>query len=149
MSVSITLCSSAAFYEKANKVKEELEAIGFTVLIPDMALEMKKNNDYVVEHYKTWYEDDGDYHKKQALMRGHFDKVAKGDVTLVLNYEKKGQENYVGGNVLMEMALAFYMKKPIYILNDFPEYSPLLEEIKGVGSIPLNGDLSKLKELLK
>lgn len=149
MAVTITLCSSAAFYEKANQVKDELEAMGFTVLIPDMALEMKKNNDYVVEHYKTWYEDDGDYHKKQALMQGHFDKVIAGDVTLVLNYEKKGQANYVGGNVLMELALAFHFKKPIYLLNEFPEYSPLIEEIKGVGSVPLHGDVAKLKELLK
>lgn len=148
MRKSITICSSAAFYEKANQVKAELEAMGFTVLIPDMALEMKTKNDYVVEHYKTWYEDDGDYHKKQALMRGHFDKVAEGDITLVLNYTKNGQENYVGGNVLMEIALAFYANKPIYLLNEFPEYSPLIEEIKGVGSIPLHGDINTLKELL-
>lgn len=122
--------------------------MGFTVYIPDMAVAMKEKNDYDVSHYKTWYEDDGDYHKKQALMRGHFDKVVDGDVTLVLNYEKNGQANYIGGNVLMEMALAFFYKKPIYILNDFPDNSPLLEEIKGVGSIQLHGNLASLKDLL-
>lgn len=145
----ITLCSSNAFYEQANKVKDELEAMGFEVLIPKMALEMKAKNDYSVEHYATWRENDDDYHIKQDLMRAHFNKVSEGDVTLVLNYTKKGQDNYIGGNVLMEMALAFYLKKPIYLLNDFPDYSPLLEEIKGVGSIPLHGDLNGLKGLIK
>lgn len=146
---TITLCSSAAFYEKANQVKADLEAMGFTVLIPDMALAMKESNDYDVSHYKTWYEDDGDYAKKQALMHGHFEKVIKGDITLVLNYDKNGKQNYIGGNVLMEMGLAFHFDKPVYILNDFPEDSPFLEEIKGIGSVSLHGKLESLPQVLK
>jgi TP901 family phage tail tape measure protein len=35
------------------------------------------------------------------------------------------------------------------LLNDFPETSPLIEEIKGVGSTPLRGNLQQLRSHLK
>jgi hypothetical protein len=63
---------------------------------------------------------------------------------LILNYEKHGQANYIGGNVLMEMALAFYQKKPIFILNEAPEDSTFLEEILGVLPVFLHGKLENL-----
>lgn len=77
-------------------------------------------------------------------MREHFKEVQNGDIILVINNEKHGQANYIGGNVLMEMALAFHLGKPIYIFNDIPETSPFLEEIIALGAIPLQGDLSPL-----
>jgi hypothetical protein len=140
----ITICSSAAFYEHVIRIKQQLEAMGFEVLVPKSALKMAASGDYDVTHHKTWYDNPDDYHKKASLVGAHFDEVAKGDITLVVNDEKHGVPNYIGGNVLMEMALAFYLKKPIYLLHDMPAESPLLEEIIGVGSIPLKGDLSKL-----
>ena len=140
----ITVCSSANFYRQAVDVQSTLEKSGFKVIIPDVAERMKKSDDYDVSHYKTWFGDANDYHKKTALMRGHFDEVERGDVTLVLNYEKHGKANYIGGNVLMEMALAFYLNKPIFILNEIPEDSSFLEELIGLNPIILHGDLENL-----
>lgn len=77
-------------------------------------------------------------------MRGHFAEVEKGDAILVLNYEKHGISNYIGGNVLMEMAVAFNLNKPIFILNSTPTESSLLEEIIGLEPIILNGKLDAL-----
>lgn len=82
-------------------------------------------------------------------MSDHFDEIARGDVTLILNYEKRGIANYIGGNVLMEMAVAFYLKKPIVVLNDLPKDSAYLEELMGVNPIILNGDISLLPAKLK
>jgi hypothetical protein len=145
---TITICSSASFYEQAMKVKADLEELGYRVIVPAMAERMQASGDYDVSHYKTWFGDKNDYHKKTALMQGHFDEVAKADAILVLNYEKHGVPNYIGGNVLMEMALAFYLKIGIYILNEIPEDSAFLEEIIGLGSIPLHGELDALKTKL-
>ena len=144
----ITICSSASFYEQVVVVQAELQAMGFEVIIPLTAEKMKASGDYDVNQYKTWYKDASEYHKKTALMQAHFDEVARGDVTLVCNYEKHGVPNYIGGNVLMEMTVAFYLKKPIYVLNDIPEESSFLEEIMGVGSIPLHGNLQILAQQL-
>jgi len=140
----ITICSSASFYRQAVDVQAELERAGYTVIIPENAELMKQRNDFEVTHYKTWFEDAKDYHKKATLMRHHFQEVKKADAILVLNYEKHGVPNYIGGNVLMEMSLAFYLNKPIYVLNEIPEESSFLEEIVGLGSIPLHGKIENL-----
>ncbi|MCA9332390.1 hypothetical protein KDA00_00790 [Candidatus Saccharibacteria bacterium] len=141
----ITICTSASFYKQAVEVEEKLQKLGFGVIIPETARKMKASGDYEVEHYKTWFADPNDYHKKSRLMREHFKEIEKGDSVLVLNYEKHGKQNYIGGNVLMEMALAFWLNKPIYILNEIPEDSPFVEEIKGFEPTVLNGELGKIK----
>ena len=143
---TITICSSANFYRQVVDIQAQLEKEGFTVLIPVTAERMKQSGDFDVSHYKTWFADANDYHKKAALMRGHFEEIEKGDAILVLNYEKHGVQNYIGGNVLMEMALAFYLYKPIFILNDIPEDSPFLEEIAGMGPVVLHGEVDALPQ---
>jgi hypothetical protein len=140
----ITICASVAMYKKVNEVQEALEPLGFTVIVPKLAREMKKNNDYVVEHYKTWFANPDDYDKKSDYMRTHFEEVDKADAILVVNEEKKGVKNYIGGNVLMEMALAFFARKPIFILNDAPEGSAIEEEIRGVLPVFLHGKIEDL-----
>lgn len=52
------------------------------------------------------------------------------DALLILNYSHRNIENYVGGNSFIEMCIAFYLKKPIYLLNDIPKNMPYTEEIK-------------------
>lgn len=141
---TITICSSASFYRQAVDIQAQLEKTGYKVIIPVTAEKMKQSGNFDENQYKTWFADANDYHKKAALMRGHFDEVAKGDATLVLNYEKHGTPNYIGGNVLMEMALAFYLNKPIFIFNEIPEESAYLEEIIGLGPIVLHGNVENL-----
>jgi hypothetical protein len=141
---TVTICSSADFYRQAVDIQAQLEAQGYTVIVPATAIKMKASGDYDVSHYKTWFTDAADYHKKAELMRGHFDKVAVGDSILVLNYQKHGVDNYIGGNVLMEMALAFHLRKPIYIMNEIPAESAFLEEIIGMQPIVLHGSLDNL-----
>lgn len=116
------------------------------MVIPATAERMKASGDFEVAHYKTWFADANDYHKKARLMREHFEKVAEGDAVLVLNYEKRGTKNYIGGNVLMEMSLAFYLHKPIFIMNDIPQESAYLEEIIGMGSVALKGRIEALSQ---
>ena len=140
----ITVCSSANFYREVVEIQEKLEKEGFSVIIPVTAEKMKKSGDFNVDHYKTWFGDANDYHKKTALMRRHFDEVEKSDAILVVNNEKHGVKNYIGGNVLMEMTLAFHQKKPIYLLNEIPKESEFLEEIIGLEPIVLKGDLGKI-----
>ena len=106
---------------------------------------MKRNNDFDVSHYKTWFKDKNAFKVKKQLMDAHFKKVMEADAILVINREKKGNPGYIGGNVLMEMALAYYHKKPIYIWEEADKNSILYEEIIGVHPIFINHDLSKIK----
>lgn len=140
----ITICSSANFYRQAAEIQDQLEKSGFKVILPSTANKMKETGDYEVDHYKTWFADPNDYHKKAKLMRDHFAEIERGDAVLVVNHEKRGQPNYIGGNVLMEMSLAFYLGKPIFILNEVPGESPFLEEIIGMEPIALCGAVDDL-----
>jgi hypothetical protein len=141
---TIAICSSANFYRQVVEMQAKLEKLGYKVIIPAAASKMKESGDYNVGNLKTWFNDDKDYHKKASLMRGHFREVEAVDAILVLNYQKNGQPNYIGGNVLMEMAVAFYLNKAIFIFNEIPEESIFLEEIKGMEPSVLHGKLNNL-----
>lgn len=146
MSKSLVICSSANFYEHAIAIADELEAAGCEVVVPKSAAAMKERGDYTVR--KTWYDDPDAYVLKADFMRTHFDKITDGDAILVVNDEKYGVHGYIGPNVLLEMSLAWYQNKPVYLLNQFPDDSPFEEEIKGMMPIILDGDLKRLKEEL-
>lgn len=145
----VTICSSCNFYRQANEVKDKLVQLGVDVIIPQLATKMKETGDYEVSHYKTWFANAGDYGKKAQLMHDHFEEVKKADAILVLNYEKNGKQNYIGPNVLMEMALAFDARKPIFILNEMPEDSPFEEELHGMMPIILHGAAADLPAKLR
>lgn len=87
--------------------------------------------------------------KKTKLMSDHFEEIAKGDAILVVNNEKHGKHNYIGGNVLMEMTIAFYLKKPILILNDLPSESAYMEELIGMNPVILHGDITTIESQLQ
>lgn len=137
----ITLCASASHYQEIFDVQKELEQKGHVVLVPVAAEHMRERGNFDVEKYKTWFTNPQDYAKKQELMRLHFAEILKGDATLVVNMEKRGLRGYIGGNVLMEMAIAFHAGKPIYLLNDIDDALPVKEEVLGMQPIILHGDL--------
>ncbi len=145
----ITICSSATHYKQALVIEKDLKKLGYKVLVPSTAYKMKKNNDYDVTHYKTWYKNAADYKRKTKLMLAHFKKVLKADAILVTNYEKSGLQGYIGGNALMEMTLAFLNNKPIFVLNPIDEELNIKEEVYGLKSIILNGDLSLIAKKLR
>ncbi len=142
---TIVICASVSFYRQAIEIEEQVKGQGYKVIVPKIAYAMRDANDFEVSHYKTWFADANEYHKKGELMRAHFDRIAEGDAVLVLNFEKHGVQNYIGGNVLMEMGIAFYLEKPVIILNEVPKDSAFLEELLGFEPTVLHGKLADLK----
>ena len=141
---SITICSSAAFFKQALEIEKELKKLGFAVKLPYTAMKMKKSGDYRVETYKTWFKNPKWYVRKTWLIKNHLKKVVAGNAVLVLNYEKKGISGYIGGNTLIEAAIGFHYKKPIFILNPISDDLGFKEEILGMKPIFLNGDINKI-----
>lgn len=107
---TIVLCSSASHYEKLFPIKKDLEEMGFKVLLPKTAMIMKKKNNFDRMTYQPWHKDPKAYHRKQALMDGHFRKIKREDAILVANFEKNGVKGYIGGNVFMEITIAYFLK---------------------------------------
>lgn len=144
MGKTITICSSATFFKECIAITLQLEKKGFIVLLPETAQKMQASNDFDVSHYKTWQTSKQDFPKKALLIQHHFDKIVEGDAVLIVNNKKHECEGYIGGNTLMEMGLAFHLKKPIFIVNTVAEGSSNYEEIMGTLPVFLNGDLNKI-----
>lgn len=142
---TITLCASASHFEKLVEIQKELKKLGFGVKIPLVAGRMRRSNNYDVSIYKTWFKNKKDYNKKTLLIKDHFKKVLDADAILVVNMEKNGIKGYIGGAVLMEMALAFHNNKQIFVYNNISEELSIKEEIYALQSKFINGDLKKIK----
>ena len=78
------------------------------------------------------------------LIRDYYEEIKNSDAILVLNLEKSGIENYIGGNSFLEMGFAHVLNRKIYLLNPIPEVG-YKDEIVAMQPIILNGDLNKLK----
>jgi hypothetical protein len=66
------------------------------------------------------------------------------DAVLVLNLDKNGVKNYVGGNTLMEIGFAHVLDQKIFMLNPIPEMPYCKSEIEAVKPIIIGGDLKKI-----
>lgn len=113
----------------------------------DFANEMVNAKDFIEKNYNnikvtlpelTRYQhirdidgDDVTFTKiKNRLTIDNMKNVELCDCLLILNHSHRGIENYVGGNSFIEMCIAFYLKKPIFLLNPIPDNMPYTEEIK-------------------
>ncbi|OGZ23707.1 MAG: hypothetical protein A3A08_01225 [Candidatus Nealsonbacteria bacterium RIFCSPLOWO2_01_FULL_41_9] len=146
--MKITICGSIVFSDEALSIKEKLEKSGHEVRIWPFEL---KNEDGQLIPVKEFYQirriatEDKKWvwDRKAEAITEHFDKVVWSDAILVTNYDKNNIKGYIGGNTLMEMGLAFFLKKKIFLLNPIPELS-YKEEVLGVRPIIINGDLNKI-----
>lgn len=145
MKKTIVICASVSFYKQVIEFRDRLQKKGFKVIVPKLAEVMEQSGDYNFENHKKNYPGkDFDKGKRDAIKR-HFKKIEKADLLLVLNYDKKGIKGYIGGNVLMEMGLAFYLGKPIYILNKTIREHSLSDEIFAMQPVFLDGELENIK----
>lgn len=142
---TLAVCASASFYPKVIAESDDIEKYGINLILPMTAAKMKadgsENNEAIID----WSKSPSGYHSKALHIREHFKVIEKSDGILVMNYEKHGMKDYIGPNVLMEMSTAFYLDKPIYILNGIPQDSPLIDEILGLEPIFLYGDLAQIR----
>ena len=140
--MKITICGSVTFVKEMMETKEQLKKLGHEVLVPLSA----ETNQYKEYWNRMKREEFGKFLEiKGERMLGHFDKIKSSDAILVLNYDKKGKRNYIGGNTFIEMAIAFEHSKKIFLLNPIPEESSYMEEIASMKPIIVNCDLKNIK----
>ena len=137
---TIFLCASMAFYKDLVDIEKQLEEKGFTVMIPVSAQVMKKKNDFEVSHFKGVFS----FEERKKFIHTNFDEIAKADSILVINGNKNGIKGYIGANVLMEIGLASYFKKKIYIWNNVEDTAPYKDELSCLEAIYIQQDLSKI-----
>jgi hypothetical protein len=136
--MNIFICSSKYFYEKIPPIKEALEKAGHVITLPnsydDPMREEAMKKQGSGEH-SEW---------KGKMLRLQKEKVAANDAILVLNLEKNGQQNYIGGATFLEIYMAFELGKKIFLYNPIPE-SILRDELLGMSPIIISGELALVR----
>jgi len=142
--MKIYTLGSNAFMHKMVEITDKLISIGVDSFIAPHYRELVAGKRD--EQIKLWnagekakVKRDNDY------FRLHYKHILESDAILVVNETKNGIENYIGGNVLIEMGQAYVNDKKIYLLNGMPKDLSYLDEIIAMDPICLDGKFEKLK----
>ena len=132
--MKIFIISSKNFYDNIPDIQKTLEKNGHIITLPncfkDPATE-GRFRDLGREEHSKW---------KAEKLRHSSEVIENNDAVLVLNFEKNGMSNYIGGATFLEMYDAFRLSKKIFLYNDIPE-GILKDEIIGFNPILIDGDL--------
>ena len=64
---------------------------------------------------------------------------------LVVNLDKHGIKNYIGGNTFLEIGFAHVLYQKIFMLNPIPDILYYKTEIEAMNPTIINGDLSQIE----
>ena len=136
--MKILICCSKYFYNKIEPIKMELESAGHEIILPnsyDEPFKEEEMKDVGREEHRKW---------KSKMLKNQEVKVKKSDVLLVLNFEKNGQKNYIGGATFLEIFCAFKLGRKIFLYNDLPD-NIFKDELLAINPMVIEGNLSKIK----
>ena len=135
--LKILIICSKAFYDRIPDIKNRLEANNHIIYLPNCydnpGMEAEMRNLGKDEHSKF----------KAEMFKQSEELINQMDAVLVLNFNKNGIENYIGGATFLEMYDAFRMNKKIFLYNFIPE-GMLKDEVIGFNPILINGDIEQL-----
>jgi len=148
----ITICSSIEFSPKIIEVKAALEKMNHQVNIPYFTEKIIRGEISYSDFMAAKAKAGGDIlmrrPEKIDMIKRYWDFIKNSDAILVLNLDKKGVANYIGGSVLMEMGFAYGQGKKIFLYNPIPqrgEQMHYVDEILDLKPIVIDGDLSQIK----
>ena len=143
--MKLVICGSSTFKEKMLEYREQLASLGHEAIVhPDYDSFVKG------EKAEIWAQvENGEHHKakrEQGYIKWYYNQIANSDGVLILNFAKKGIDNYIGGNTLMEISFAYVNDKKIFLINPIPEEVTYVDEIKAMVDDDkiLAGDLNKI-----
>jgi hypothetical protein len=134
--MKIGIVGSMQFTEKMLEARDELVKLGHDAFVTSLAEPFIGKTDEEKEIIKIDQKDNLDAIREfWYLMQG-------ADAVLVMNFDKHGIKNYVGGNTLMEIGFAHVLNQKIFLYNPIPEIPYYKSEIEAVKPVIINQDLS-------
>ncbi len=135
----IGIIGSMQFIDKMVEVQDELRAMGHDAFLTDLHKPLIGKNSEEIEKIKL--------HQKYNMdaIREFWRKMQGADAVLVMNLDKDGIQNYVGGNTLMEIGFAHVLDQAIFLWNPIPDMPYCKTEIEAVRPVIIYGDLHKIK----
>ncbi len=139
----IFICGSMYFAKEMLGVKKKLEEMGYVAEVPCDTQKFVDDSDFTTDNHEENYQ----HCIENDIIRKSFDSIAESDAILMLNYPKNGINGYVGASGIMEIGLAYYLNKKIFLLYPPPPVKEVKSshEILIMQPIILNGDFSKIQ----
>lgn len=136
------ISGSMTFVHDMQVLQVKLEELGHKVCLP-----------IGIEPHLTdpSYQDDLDRNIpeliKEDIMQRNFKQIEAQDGIVVINKMKNGVDGYMGTSMLMEMAIAYFLGKKIFILHTIPHYNNhrWAHEVTIMQPVFINEDLKKIK----
>lgn len=126
------------YTEKMLEARDELIKLGHNAFVTNLATPFIGKSDEEKEVIKIYEKNNNDAIREfWRLMQG-------ADAVLVMNFDKHGVKNYIGGNTLMEIGFAHVLNQKIFLYNPIPDIPYYKSEIEAVKPMIINGDLSKI-----
>lgn len=136
--MKIGVVGSMQFAEKLVLYRDKLKKLGHDSFLTDLHVGFHGKTDTEKEKLKLKQK----YHND--AIREFWRAMQRADGILVLNFDKCGIKNYIGGNTFLEMGFAHILNQKIFLLNPIPD-TIYTTEIIAMKPIVINGDLSKIK----
>lgn len=146
--MKIYVLGSTTFMKEMVAAKNKLCELGFEGSIhPDYEAFVRGEKK---EHVARWKKGERAALKRENnYLKVHYQHILENDAVLIVNSEKNGIKNYIGGNVLIEMGQAYVNDKKIFLTGDIPTQSPYLDEILCMDPICVKGKLENIKKHVK
>ena len=136
--MKIGVAGSMQFTDKMIEVCAELQKLGHTTFMSGFKDRYAGKTPADIEKLKL-----EDKYQHDAI-REFWQPMQDADALLVLNYDKAGIKNYIGGNAFLEMGFAHVLGQKIYLMNPIPDMPYYGTEIIAMRPIVINGDLKKI-----
>jgi len=136
--MKIGIIGSMQYVEKMLETRDELIDLGHDAFVTKLHEALVGKSDEEKEKIKIYQKNNKD------AIREFWNAMQGADAVLVLNLDKNGIKNYIGGNTLMEIGFAHVLKQKIFLYNPIPDISYYKTEIEAVKPVIINGDLTKI-----
>ncbi|MFH1582435.1 MAG: hypothetical protein ABIA08_01615 [bacterium] len=142
--MKITLCGSVKFADKFVEIYKNLKEMGHEPMMHEKMFGIADGTATAI--INGIEKDHGKLKRQEGFIKWWHDCIKSGDAILVINYDKNGIKNYIGGNTLMEMGFAHVNDKKIFLLNPIPKEVSYFTEIEAMVDVILDGDLGKISQ---
>jgi len=136
--MKIGVIGSMHFSERMLEIAEELKKLGHIPLLSNFVGSFPGQTDEVKEQIKLQQK------FEENAMKRDWKTMEKADALLVVNLNRHGIDNYIGGNTLFEIAAGYFANKKIFLLNPIPHIPYYQTEIEAIKPAVINGDLTKI-----
>ena len=138
----IMICGSMSNAERLLRIKETLIEQGHD---PILTKDIQVHIDDPTQTDDL--EKDLVYCKENQILLNAFKEIESCDAILIANFEKNGISGYIGTSTLMELGVAYYLRKKLFILKPVPD-SPKTRwahEVMIMEPVILDDDFSKIR----